>query len=122
MELEPTRALKAGKTWLVQQGFMEGDAHSLIQIDGRLKSPLQFACEQGNLDACRWLYANGADITRAENDGDTPMLLACWKGHLSVCQWLFEVGASADITRANNMGNTQYVSQISDPPRPLCLS
>ena len=70
-ELEPIRALKAGKAWLVQQGFIEGDAHSEIQIDGRLKSPLQFACEQGNLDACRWLYANGAsaDITRLDNNG-----------------------------------------------------
>ena len=75
MELEPIRALKAGKAWLVQQGFMEGDAHSKIQIDGRLKSPLQLACEQGNLDACRWLYANGAsaDITRANNNGNTHM-------------------------------------------------
>ena len=30
------------------------------------------------------------------------MYAACQEGHLSVCQWLFEVGASADITRANN--------------------
>ena len=42
MELEPIRALKAGKAWLVQQGFMEGDAHSKIQIDGRLKSCLLY--------------------------------------------------------------------------------
>ena len=87
---------------------MEGDAHSKIQIDGRLMSPLEYACEQGNLDACRWLYANGAsaDITRAANDGFTPMYVACEHGHLSVCQWLFEVGASADITRASNNGRT----------------
>ena len=34
------------------------------------------------------------------------MYAACRNGHLSVCQWLFEVGASADITRANNDGTT----------------
>ena len=31
---------------------------------------------------------------------------ACEGGHLSVCQWLFEVGAAADITKANNRGST----------------
>ena len=34
------------------------------------------------------------------------MWIACMHGHLSVCQWLFEVGASADITRANNNDRT----------------
>ena len=34
------------------------------------------------------------------------MWTACAKGHLSVCQWLFQVGASADITRATNYGDT----------------
>ena len=108
MELEPIRALKAGKAWLVQQGFMGGDAHSEIQIDGRLTSPLEYACEQGNLDACRWLYANSAckDITKVYNNKKTPMWISCKHGHLSVCQWLFEVGASEDITRANNNGWT----------------
>ena len=75
MELEPIRALKAGKAWLVQQGFAEGDALTRLRIDGNLNSPLEHACEQGNLDVCRWLHANGAsaDITRADNDGRTPM-------------------------------------------------
>ena len=34
------------------------------------------------------------------------MLVACMMGHLSVCKWLYEVGAAADITKANNHGNT----------------
>ena len=34
------------------------------------------------------------------------MSSACCYGHLSVCQWLFEVGASADITKANNNDRT----------------
>ena len=104
MELQSVRALEAAKAWLVQQGFAEGDALTRLRIDGNLKSPLEHACEQGNLDVCRWLHANGAsaDITRADNNGHTPMFVACQEGHLSVCQWLFEVGASADITRASN--------------------
>ena len=58
MELEPIRALKAGKAWLMLQGFMDGDALNEIQIDGRLTSPLEYACEQGNLDACCLLYTS----------------------------------------------------------------
>ena len=34
------------------------------------------------------------------------MLSACRNGHLSVCEWLFKVGATEDITRANNGGDT----------------
>ena len=34
------------------------------------------------------------------------MSLSCQEGHPSVCQWLFEVGASTDITRADNDGDT----------------
>ena len=36
----------------------------------------------------------------------TPMYIACLNGHLSVCKWLFEVGAAADVTKANNNGAT----------------
>ena len=98
MELQSVRALEAAKAWLVQQGFAEGDALTRLRIDGNLKSPLEHACEQGNLDVCRWLHANGAsaDITRADNDGRTPMSIACQEGHLSVCQWLILNGALND--------------------------
>ena len=34
------------------------------------------------------------------------MSFACLNGLLSVCKWLFEVGAAADITKANNNGRT----------------
>ena len=112
MELQSVRALEAAKAWLVQQGFAEGDALTRLRIDGNLKSPLEHACEQGNLDVCRWLHANAsADVTRADNDGRTPMSIACQEGHLSVCQWLFDVGASADIIRADDDGHTpMYVA------------
>ena len=53
------------------------------------------ACFYGHLSVCQWLFDVGAsaDITRADNDGDTPMKAACFKGHLSVCQWLILNGA-----------------------------
>ena len=49
-----------------------------------------------------------ADVTKAANDegGATPMLVACNYVELSVCKWLLEVGAAADITKADNGGFT----------------
>jgi len=34
------------------------------------------------------------------------MHLACGGGHLSVCEWLYKMGATEDISKANNSGNT----------------
>ena len=38
------------------------------------------------------------------------MYIACFNGHLSVCKWLFEVGAAADITKADKCGGTPTCS------------
>ena len=44
---------------------------------------------------CQWLFEAGAsaDITRADDDGDTPMFISCQGEHLSVCQWIILNGA-----------------------------
>jgi ankyrin repeat protein len=67
-----------------------------------------WACQEGQLSVCQWLFKVGAaaDITKVSDYGFTPMLAACREGHLSVCKWLFEVGAAGDITKTNNSGFT----------------
>ena len=57
--------------------------------------PMGHACHEGELNVCKWLHAHGAaaDITKADNDGQTPMYIACCEGHLSVCKWLVFNGA-----------------------------
>jgi hypothetical protein len=47
------------------------------------------------------------------------MCIACLNGHLSVCKWLFEVGASADITKANNNGATPMWSASDENHIPV---
>ena len=72
-------------------------------------TPMFWACSNGNLPLCKWLFEVGAskDISKPTKTNDnTPMFRACSNGHLSVCKWLFEVGASADISKTDNLGNT----------------
>ena len=105
------------RAWLAEQGFAEGDLRSEITINQRMKCPMAWASQNGELDVCKWLHENGAaaDITKANNKGVTPMWTACQNGHLSVCKWLFGVGAAADITKADNNGFTP--TELTRPPR-----
>ena len=96
------------QAWLLQAGFQPGDLHSELIIEGTSNCPMTWACRNGQLSVCQWLFEMGAarDIRKADNNGITPMILACLKGHLAVCRWLFEVGAAEDIRKANNEGYT----------------
>ena len=96
------------RAWLARQGFAEGDLRSEIIINERMRCPMAWASQKGELGVCKWLHKNGAaeDVTKANSSGFTPMYIACQNGHLSVCKWLFEVGAAADITKAANNGWT----------------
>ena len=78
------------KAWLLQAGFQPGDLRSEKLIKGRSNCPMAWACRNGQLSVCRWLFEVGAaeDIRKANNNGNTPMLLACWQGHLSVMKYL----------------------------------
>ncbi len=94
--------------WLAEAGFAEGDVRSEITIEDKMKCPMAWASQKGELGVCKWLHGNGAadDISKVNNEDTTPIFIACQEGHLSVCKWLFEVGAAADITKAANNGGT----------------
>jgi len=78
------------KAWLLQAGFQPGDLRSEKLITGRSNCPMAWACRNGQLSVCRWLFEVGAaeDIRKADNDGYTPMCAACQEGHLSVMKYL----------------------------------
>ena len=92
------------RAWLAEAGFAEGDLRSEITIKERMRCPMAWASQKGELGVCKWLHENGAaeDIRKANNNGATTMYVACQEGQLSICKWLFEVGAAADITKADN--------------------
>ena len=106
---EPMADEATARAWLAEEGFVEGDLRSEIIINQRMRCPMAWASQKGELGVCKWLYDNGAadDIRKANSTAvATPLYLACQDGHLSVCKWLFEVGAAADITKARNNGCT----------------
>ena len=67
------------------------------------RHPMYAACSTTNYESGSSRGA-AADTTKASNTA-RPHVIACWKGHSSV-RGLHEVGAAADITKADNKGAT----------------
>eukprot|EP00617_Octactis_speculum_P026245 CAMPEP_0185754860 /NCGR_PEP_ID=MMETSP1174-20130828/13446_1 /TAXON_ID=35687 /ORGANISM="Dictyocha speculum, Strain CCMP1381" /LENGTH=85 /DNA_ID=CAMNT_0028433237 /DNA_START=101 /DNA_END=354 /DNA_ORIENTATION=+ len=76
------------QAWLLQAGFQPGDLRSEQLMKGKSRCPMAWACQNGQLSVCQWLFEMGAarDICRANDEGTTPMMWACLQGHLSVCR------------------------------------
>lgn len=68
------------------------------------RSPLHWACFNGDLDMVTYLLNAGADIRMRDNDGYTPLHKAVWKGRLDCVRYLLERGA--DPTMNSNKGFT----------------
>ena len=55
---------------------------------------MQYACGEGKVDVCQWLYKVGARDTHTPNDaGETLFYTASLCGRLEVCKWLIVHGA-----------------------------
>ena len=57
------------------------------------KTPLLFACSEGNTDAVELLLDKGADVKAADVDGITPLLVAVKKNRSHVIAILLDRGA-----------------------------
>jgi ankyrin repeat protein len=67
-------------------------------------SPLHEAAENGNLTLVQLLVANGADINRINDLGETPIFLAAERHHWQLVIWMAHRGAEPAAT--NKLGNT----------------
>ena len=54
------------------------------------------SCHQGHVEVARLLIENGADINKADDDGDTPLYASCQNGHLQTTRLLLLHGAEGD--------------------------
>jgi ankyrin repeat protein len=67
-------------------------------------TPLQFTCAGGHLDVAQLLIAAGAEVDKANTNGDTPLHGACLFGSHHVAKLLLKHGA--DPTKATSDGCT----------------
>lgn len=64
---------------------------------------LHLACDRGNLEEARRLLAEGEELDRKDDDGETPLLAACCRPN-SAGLVAFLVGAGADVNAVNRFG------------------
>jgi ankyrin repeat protein len=59
-------------------------------------TPLTYAAWYGKMAVVRVLLLCGANVSRANDCGDTALHLAAFNGHLEVCRLLLDSGAKVD--------------------------
>lgn len=62
-------------------------------MGSRIGSGLMIGAWEGKIELMRLFISRGADINRANANGETALALAAWKGHQEVVKWLLERGA-----------------------------
>ena len=62
----------------------------------------------GSLEVARMLWTSGANVSAADEQGDTPLLAACKAVYLELAIML--VHAGADVLAANKHGNTPLLA------------
>ena len=72
----------------------------------RKSTPLYQASKHGIENIVNKLIEKGAEIDKANNDGETPLFAASKKGHLNIVEILLEQGADTKI--ANNDGQKPF--------------
>lgn len=65
--------------------------------DGRGRTPLYLAAEQGDLETVRRLLDKGAMVDARDNCLWTPLMRAAQNGHLAVVQALLQAGADINV-------------------------
>lgn len=73
-----------------------------IDITGSDDStPLFFAAEYGNFEACKYLIENGANINKRLQSGATPLYIAAQYNRVNIVKYLLEKGANIDAALHN---------------------
>ena len=70
-------------------------------------SALHIAARKGNLEICKILVDNGADVNSSDNEGWTPLMRAAISENVDLIKLLINSGA--DIKKANSNGETSII-------------
>lgn len=78
--------LKAARAWLD-----EGLPPDFLA--DRIGTGLMIAAWEGNIEMMELFVSRGANVNRANANGEQALLFAAWRGHLEATRWLLERGA-----------------------------
>ncbi|MCP4705413.1 MAG: hypothetical protein GY865_12490 [candidate division Zixibacteria bacterium] len=84
------------------------DLSKLSPVDSSM--PIFWAAFSGNLDAIKWLIANGISANTKEHDGWTPLHNTVRQGHVDVAKYLLENGA--DYNATTESGETPFMASV----------
>jgi hypothetical protein len=62
----------------------------------RIGTGLMIAAWEGNLEMMELFVSRGANVNRANANGEQALLFAAWRGHLEATRWLLDRGAQLD--------------------------
>ena len=79
----------------VLQYCIDMDLHVVqLRSSGCLKTPLDIACQHGNMDAAKLLLDNGAETEVMDEAAESPMRQAIFSGHTTIVRLLLDNGAN----------------------------
>lgn len=85
-------AVERGDRRQVEKWFDEGMPPD--HLADRIGTGLMIAAWNGDIDMMELFLARGADLHRANRNGEQAIQLAAWNGHAAAVRWLLERGAS----------------------------
>ena len=75
-----------------------------IIVKNLTSNALTNAAKNNNIDSVEVFIKLGANINKADEDGETPLYWAAWNGHTKMAKMLIE--AEVDVNKANKYGRT----------------
>jgi serine/threonine-protein phosphatase 6 regulatory ankyrin repeat subunit B len=66
--------------------------------DGEDRTPLFYACQNGNAEMVNYLLDQGAEVNWSDNSNQTPLFIACQNGRTEVVRILLEHEAVVNCT------------------------
>lgn len=89
------RAAELGDVEALQAEIDSGVDVNLVDVYGQ--TPLYFCAQRNQLETCRALLAQGADVHRKKNSGWTPLRIAMHYGFSEMAALLKSAGAAENL-------------------------
>jgi len=108
-------ALKEGFASRIDQIVQRGADINSAVIDGVTVNPLIYSAQHLNDEAAMYLISKGADVNRADKDGNTALLWSINKNLDSVSTSLIETGANVNVVNRDGLNAVDTAIRSNAP-------